>query len=80
VIALPKKKKKKRPQKENKITMNQAYNRMNEMCEQLEGVVLHTLHKEFGFGDKRKERFMIAFKREMNAHLLEEERKMRNRT
>lgn len=71
------KKKKKNQVKDNKLTINQTMKAMNDMCYQLENIVLLTLNKEFGFGDKRKEKFMKAFKQEMNRYLLQEELKLR---
>lgn len=73
-----KKRKNKNPYK--RITINQAYKTMNEMCIQLEQVTLKTLHSEFGFGEKRQERFMNEFRKQMNAYLLQQEREMRKQT
>ncbi|MBM7717162.1 putative Fe-S cluster-containing radical SAM superfamily enzyme [Bacillus thermophilus] len=77
---MAKKKKKRKPQRPDKrMTMNQVYKAMNQMCEEIEHVVLVTLNKEFGFGEKRKARFMEAFRREMNIHLLQQEKNWHRR-
>jgi hypothetical protein len=78
VIALAKKKKKKKQQKpvmpKGIMTAAQVYAEMQRLCDAIETAVLITLNKEFGFGAKRKQRFMDAFHREMHAYLMEQER------
>lgn len=68
-----KKRRKKRPDK--RLTMAQCEKEINDALDTFEKAALEALHSEFGFGKKRQDRFMKAFKQKVYEIIIEEEKR-----
>jgi len=66
-----------RRQRDKRLTVNQVMREMERAFEMFEQTTKETLHKEFGFGEQRWERFRDAFSREIEKKLIDVEKGMR---
>ncbi|MGG3737212.1 hypothetical protein [Aeribacillus pallidus] len=63
--------------RDKRITLAQCQREINKALDVWEEIAKETLHKEFGFGPKRQERFVERFSRVAHSKLLEQYARMR---